>query len=71
MNEKEKLKLKYDYEKTWLLPSISLFITTAIGMFTVSNLLFKVALITAWFISIILFFYYYRKVNKTYNKLMK
>ena len=53
---KEKLKIKYDYYKTWLLTSISLFITSSIGIFTVDNGNFKLVLTAIWFISVIMYF---------------
>ena len=43
-NYLERLKLEYDYRKTWLLTFISLFITSSIGFFTVDHNPFKIVL---------------------------
>jgi len=71
MKEIEKLKIKYDYEKTWLLTAISLFMTSAIGVFTVNDGKFKTVLSVIWIISIILYFIFNNKMHKTYDSIMK
>jgi len=66
----EKLKIKYDYYKTWLLTSISLFMTSSIGIFTVDNSGFKLALTAIWVISVSMYFIFYNKLHNVYSKLI-
>jgi hypothetical protein len=69
MNNLEKLKIKYDYYKTWLLTSISLFMTSSIGIFNVKNPDMVIALTVIWLISVVMYFIFYDKFHKVYSDL--
>ena len=50
--------------------SISLFMTSAIGIFTVNDLNFKIILAVIWIVSVVMYCIFYDKYHKIYDSLI-